>query len=93
MSNEILDELELGDKVVFNQQFRRKEEFNRRYYAREQVPLTDGIYIGYRNVSDGRIYTNQSIPYSPTETYKVALVAYDKRKDPVYVPLDNLEIL
>ena len=92
--------MKLGDGVIAKGTIRRTRDYVPRGRDKAYwVPVIwktpkKGLFIGHRLLSNGEIehgsYDDGAI-YHPKEHFKVGLVVFDERKNPVYVPLDMLE--
>lgn len=55
-----------------------------------KMPLTEGVIVGRRTLSQGEYEPMEWLGlYHPSEYFDVYLIAYDIRKNPVYVPIEN----
>lgn len=73
-------------------------------WAQERSDTREGLYIGWRTLSDGR-FCSPTVSYSfdpteydgpeyiPSRVFKAALVVFSEREKPVLVPLDALEVV
>lgn len=92
--------MKLGDKVIALGTIRRTGTYipNGRDKA-FWVPVVwkaprPGIFIGWRWLSNGEIEAgsyDEGPVYHSKERFKVALVIFNERQNPLYVPLDKLE--
>ena len=97
------EDLQLGQTVAFMTWLQRKKrilgpgEFASKRNSWEHIFLKEkqsGIFLGLRTLSEGRVHYSQGsgYEYTPERHWRVALVVYDARINPVYVPLDMMEI-
>ncbi len=87
-----------GDNVKVSAKYRRQ------YYPRKWVSYDEnhkGIFIGYRTIQDGYVDwdtgeygTRESGNYFvPTKYIRCGLVVFSAYTNPVYVPLDKMELI
>jgi hypothetical protein len=48
------------------------------------------LFLGYRTLSNG--WTKYEVGYVAIESFKAALVCHSPNKNPVYVPIDAMEV-
>lgn len=92
-----LSGLELGSRIIVRGTLRRTGDYvpngrNRAYWVPVGWPEErEGLFIGWRYLTDGEVegpcsYDEGAI-YHPKERFKVALVVFNARQNPLYVPL------
>jgi hypothetical protein len=55
-----------------------------------------GIFLGYRNIYEGRISLGFDLydrVFKRTKKIKAGLVCYSEYINPIYVPVDNIELI
>jgi len=91
--------MKLGDVVMCQGTIRRTSDYiphgrDKAYW----VPVIwkdprKGVFIGYRNLSNGEIEAasyDEGPVYYPKEHFKVGLVVFSERTNPIYVPMNML---
>lgn len=87
-----------GQRVVITAKLIRRADytslaFGTKKFWEKYSCAGEGILIGYRTLSDGVSYYNSlGISYESGLSFKAALVVLSPRTNPVYVPLDCLEV-
>ena len=64
-----------------------------KYWQAKPIPVKEGILIGYRTLPDGVrewVCDEEGYIFIPKEHYRVALVVFNERQNPVYVLLGDL---
>lgn len=97
-----MSQFKFGEKVICTAKFirhRQKIDINRdkKYWKKEHFTARTGIYLGLRTLSDGfAVHTEDDwyfeATFEATRIFPVALVALSKRENPIYVPLDCIDI-
>lgn len=89
---------QFGDHVRVKNELRRRYEGGKkvwRPFAFSVQPWV-GIFLGYRTLYDGRVEwigEEEGNAFIPTNHYRVALVCRSERHNPVYVALEDVEVL
>lgn len=92
--------VKLGDKITFTHTLIRKRDTVRnnvspypdrlRAWEKKNHHIKRGIIIGIRRLSNGKIIGyNEDRCFMPKEYFLAYLVAYDLRKKPVYVKIEE----
>lgn len=91
--------MKLGDKVIAQGTIRRTGDYipngrDKAYWVPNiwKEPKT-GIFIGWRVLSNGEIESgsyDEAAVYHPKEHFKVALVVFNEKENPKYVPMNLL---
>ena len=83
-----------GEKVKITKRFKRVHTKGRRKEYLERDCVTNGVFLGLRTITNG--YTDCSYDegcYWLAEKHiRAALVATSPRQNPIYVPLDAIEV-
>jgi hypothetical protein len=62
------------------------------YWSLKLIEINKGIFLGYRYIKDGYIeYGIVGNYFNHTKITKVALISPDSKRNPIYVPIDNLK--
>lgn len=64
------------------------------YKLWKEVPITDreGLFLGFRTLSNGFIFWESEVGYifESDKSFRVALVIFSERENPIYVPLQSI---
>ena len=85
-----------GSKVAFRAKFVRIErEGRRRYWIHMPIKRTEGIFLGYRTLSNGVVQTDSvgGPVWVPNIHFVVFLVCPSRTQNPLYVPRYCLEAI
>ncbi len=63
------------------------------YWIPESIKINNGIFLGYRYIKEGYIEYGGGVGnyFYCTKSTKVALISPDSKRNPIYVPIDNLK--
>ena len=81
--------MKFGDVIIVDHKLVRKQKYIgteypiwRKYWERESIEPTVCIFLGFRNLTNGKKYTDAT--YQPTETIRACLVCKNERENPFY---------
>lgn len=89
--------LKFGDKVIAKATVTRQECFEgystcyRSWVRRPYRTPKEGMFIGFRTLANGDMeYSADGRTFHPTQYFRVALVVFDIKTNPVYVKFEDL---
>ena len=90
-----MNDLNLGDRVTVKAQYTRQKRGPRRRWVAETQSERSAIFVGWRHLANGYMENYDGsqgcAEWRPQETIKAALVVFNERKNPVYVPVDAIK--
>jgi len=90
--------MKLGQKVKFGAAIYRRREGRSRRWVRIEF-AGEGVLVGLRNLTNGEMvsdydgYYGSHRYYEAQETFRAAIVATHLWQKPVYVPVEDLEVV
>ena len=88
-----------GDQVTYSALLVRKAEYGnqrvRKYWS--SIPCTgSGLFLGTRTLQNGHNdWEGNEVGYvfEPQEYFRAALISPGKNRNPIYVPLDSIQVI
>lgn len=86
--------LKRGDRVSTTLRYSRRNLARgcfRKEWAEIPHKVKDGIFLGYRTISNGALdFCGDYTAYKPDEYFKVALISPSASRNNIYVPIRNI---
>jgi len=93
-----LNNLKFGDKVEITEKYFTYNKFSIdkcpfKTWDKEKISVT-GIFLGYRNLKEGYLLADSEYGryFNTVNVIKACLVAYDSIHNPIYVPVDSIQL-
>ena len=90
--------IDIAGICTFTKTLERQRHGSDKTWVEKDFPLTTGYFLGWRTLSNGVMRTDSNFEggyiekyYDHQTTVQAALICYDVRKNPVYVPADNIK--
>jgi hypothetical protein len=86
--------MKLGDKVTCTARYLRSRASEHRKWYALSMRAREGMYIGTRTLANGIAEwegEDEGMVFQAGEYFRVALVVFSERENPVYVPLAAIE--
>ena len=89
-------EVQFGDQVLCTAVYKRKTKdrqysHHRKEWHRDDTAPRSGRFLGWRTLSDGRTtWDDDSMQFEPETHFRAALVCFNARTNPLYVPEDAI---
>ena len=86
------------DRVVITEKYDRHCKYDGRKHIKYWFKLpfkTEGVVIGFRTLTNGENHIGEygETYYCAKEHFKVALIVFNQFKNPIYVPLNSIELI
>ena len=84
---------DFGERVSIKEKYRRQIKWRNKEYVTEPFEA-EGIFLGCRIITNGKTDYDSEEGYTwrAKRRFKVALVCLNQNENPVYVPLDAIQI-
>jgi len=88
-----MTKIKLGTKVSVTAKYSRVYEENSRKTYKEKQFFSQGIFIGYRTLSNGYVHYeyDEGAYWVPQEHFQVGLFVHDLNINPIYIPLTAIK--